>query len=290
METITSFVISHYPVIGILIVGCVIGGFIYKYHTLIYRTKKKVKELPCQEHTKKLDELPVISKKVDELPCNKHTEILYEHSKKIDELASLSQKVDKHTEILQEHSRKLDELPEIRKNVDKHTEILQEHSRKLDKFENNFVEVKKDIASINESSRDMRKILTEIGSALINKKMLDPVLLLQKLSPYRLTEDGEKHLIACGGKTCIDNNLDLFILELEKINPQTAYDVEKEALNVLYANSDKQFFNTIKDYVFLDPNGITLSTTILVMSIYLRDKYFEKYPEILPDIDAVEVL
>ena len=266
METITSFVISHYPVIGILIVGCVIGGFIYKYHTLIYRTKKKVKELPCQEHTKKLDELPVISKKVDELPCNKHTEILYEHSKKIDELASLSQKVDKHTEI------------------------LQEHSRKLDKFENNFVEVKKDIASINESSRDMRKILTEIGSALINKKMLDPVLLLQKLSPYRLTEDGEKHLIACGGKTCIDNNLDLFILELEKINPQTAYDVEKEALNVLYANSDKQFFNTIKDYVFLDPNGITLSTTILVMSIYLRDKYFEKYPEILPDIDAVEVL
>ena len=117
--------------------------------------------------------------------------------------------------------------------------------------------------------------------------MIDPVSLMQKFGPYRLTEDGEKHLLASGGKACIDINLDFFILELEKANPKTAYDAEKEATNVLYDNSDKQFFNGIKDYVFLDPEGITLTATILAMSIYLRDKYFEKHPEILPTIDTM---
>ena len=67
MEAVLSFLSNHYPTIGIVIA---IAFIVYKatmYHVSIQNIKKKVAELPCDKHTKKLDELPVISKKVDDM-------------------------------------------------------------------------------------------------------------------------------------------------------------------------------------------------------------------------------
>ena len=118
--------------------------------------------------------------------------------------------------------------------------------------------------------------------------MIDPVTVLHKLSPYSLTVEGEKHLIASGGKACIDSNLEYFLSELEKRNPQNALDVENEARDVIWVGSRMPFFNEIKNYIFLDPEGISLISTIAAMGIYLRDKYFEIHPELYPTSAVVE--
>jgi hypothetical protein len=135
-------------------------------------------------------------------------------------------------------------------------------------------------------------LLIEICDALNRKKMIDPISVLKKFIPYSLTDAGKKFLEISGGKSCIDLNLDFFISELEKTNPQTAYDAEVNSRRVLILNAENPAFKGIKDYVFLTPDTIkidnegvdvSLITVITAMSIYLRDKYFEKYPKLLPN-------
>ena len=170
---------------------------------------------------------------------------------------------------IQNTRKKVDKLPcdAHGEQIDLTRRIFDAHTEKLD---------------------DMREVLVGISAALINKKMIDPASVLQKLSPFRLTVEGEKHLINSGGKACIDENLEYFLSELEKTNPQNALDVENGATSILWSNSRKPFFNDIKNYVFLDPQGISLLSTIAAMGNYLRDKYFEIHPELLPDGVQIE--
>ena len=214
MEAIFSFFSEHYPTIGLFVaVIVVVSVVVYKatiYHVSIRDIRKKVDELPCDAHEKKINGI-------------------------------------------------------------------------FGNFGYYAEKTESAISHLKDSSEEMRKVLVNISGALINKKMIAPVSVLQKFSPYRLTEDGEKHLVASGGKACIDLNLEFFISELEKRNPQNAYDVENEAGDVILVNSKKPFFKGIKNYIFLDPEGISFISTILAMGIYLRDKYFEVHPELLPD-------
>jgi len=78
MEVIFSFFSEHYPTITLFIVGCVIGGFIVRYHIGIQTTRKKVDELPCDAHGKKLDDINV--------SINKHTEKLESHTEKLNNI------------------------------------------------------------------------------------------------------------------------------------------------------------------------------------------------------------
>ena len=54
-------------------IGCVIGGFAVRYHILIHDARDKVKTLPCDEHGKKLDQIPVIHEKVETLSTKVET-------------------------------------------------------------------------------------------------------------------------------------------------------------------------------------------------------------------------
>ena len=123
--------------------------------------------------------------------------------------------------------------------------------------------------------------------------------LFRKFSPYTLTDAGLKLIEISGAKKCVDENIDFFADEIQKLKPKAALDVEDNALSVLNWNTSNEIFNQIKDfvynapkpYVISDDNGnsvvleeaITLSVILLVTSIYLRDKYFEKHPEFLKD-------
>jgi len=207
MGSLFKFISEQYPTIGVIIVVSVIVFLAAKYHFSIQHTKKKVDELPCDAHGKKLD--------------------------------VLEQKIDNHTE-------------------------------KLDKIGSS---------------------LEIICKALVVKKIIDPLPMLQKFSPYSLTEAGKKLLEMSGGKACIDSNLDFFITKIEEMSPQTAYDAEKFAESAIWRNADNPIFNGIKDYIFLAPeiltiDGVEMITSMynvkIAMSIYLRDKYFEVHPELLP--------
>lgn len=71
-------------------------------------------------------------------------------------------------------------------------------------------------------------------------------------------------------------------------------DVERYSLRVLNENMQKEIFNGIKDFVYNAPStmkiqdetgeevdvNVKIETILMIMSIYLRDKYFERHKEI----------
>ena len=126
-----------------------------------------------------------------------------------------------------------------------------------------------------------------------DKNMID--VLISKSSPYVITQIGFRILDESGGRKIIDDNLDFFIAELEKLNPDTPYDVEDRSVSILFKNVGSEMFKPLKNYIYYSPdklevpdpetNGnrevlLSLPGVLNVMGIYLRDKYMNKHPEI----------
>ena len=118
--------------------------------------------------------------------------------------------------------------------------------------------------------------------------------LSKKCCPFQLTDIGLVVLEDSGGMKCVDNNLSYFIDEIKNRNPKVALDVEDYALSAVSENLKEDFFNEIKNFVFHAKcpyikqkdnitltlkSPITINNVLYVMSIYLRDKFLEKYPE-----------
>jgi hypothetical protein len=114
-------------------------------------------------------------------------------------------------------------------------------------------------------------------------------------SPVQLTNLGNKILEDSGGKNFIDKNLSLLIKEIAKQNINTALDVQTLAPLVISNVSTSEIFNSIKDYIFKNPQyksrnksnqdiHIALDMNVItnIMGIYLRNKYLEKHPELSP--------
>ena len=145
--------------------------------------------------------------------------------------------------------------------------------------------------------KDMAKSMRKIEKYMIKETSLASVEVIKRCCPYKLTDIGNKLLNISGSKKCIDDNIDFFDSEIQKFKPQVALDVEDYSLTVLNENTDKSFFNPIKDFVFhasypyvlIDDEGnreefkedINMNTMLTIMSVYLRDKYFERHPEYL---------
>lgn len=102
-------------------------------------------------------------------------------------------------------------------------------------------------------------------------------------SPLALNKLGLDLLDVSGGRTYIDNNLDLLINLVKKENPKSSLDVEQCSSAIILDVSNSDDFIAIKDFVYNNPEykkiEITVALIASVLGIYLRDKYFEKYPE-----------
>lgn len=142
------------------------------------------------------------------------------------------------------------------------------------------------INKLTDISNSIRKIEEWIVKQDINA-MND---LVRKCSPYQLTDVGVLVLEASGGKEFVDSNLDRLIDELKKAGTETLYDTEKNALFVLSNMMEDEIFNVIKDYIYNSPKEIELNNNgtpvkaeinmnrlLMVMSIYLRNRYIEIY-------------
>ena len=103
-------------------------------------------------------------------------------------------------------------------------------------------------------------------------------------SPTRINEDGEKLIDETGIKKIIDEKLDIFIKELESQNLKSPYDVEQNCFYLLKSKKNTDVMIPIRNYVYCHPNGFAEEIIFFVGGVYLRDKYFEKYPEILKNI------
>lgn len=142
--------------------------------------------------------------------------------------------------------------------------------------------------------QDIKDSIRKIEEYIIKSDREAIDQLIRKCSPYKLTSIGEVVFEVSGGKDCVDNNVEFFIGEIEKMNPLTALDVENYALTVLNENLKSVIFNNVKDYVFAIPSPTTVTAKdgstatmslkiedlLLIMSIFLRDKYFEKHTDI----------
>lgn len=141
---------------------------------------------------------------------------------------------------------------------------------------------------------DIKESIRKIEEYIIRNDSQAIDSLLRKCSPYKITFLGDLLLNDSGGRKCIEENIGFFIQEIEKMNPLVALDVEQYSLSVLNSNLKSQLFNDIKNYIYNAPDPITLTDedgqsrelsikiedVLMVMSIFLRDKFFERHSEI----------
>lgn len=149
--------------------------------------------------------------------------------------------------------------------------------------------VKQSNQKLNDISSSVRKIEEWILKMDINA--MDD--LVRKCSPYQLTEAGKIMLLKSEAKSCIDTNLDRLLQLLAETKSMTAYDVERNSLRVLSSLTEDSIFNDIKNFIYNSPASIDIETSegqkevpigmqriLMIMSIYLRDKYFERHTEL----------
>lgn len=93
--------------------------------------------------------------------------------------------------------------------------------------------------------------------------------LIQKKSPFTITEKGYIALKESGAQKFIDNNRSILIKKVEDMNPKSSYDVQEYCKQVIseYTNSDD--FIEIKEYIY--EKGFDLESIVMTMMVYLRD-------------------
>ncbi len=155
------------------------------------------------------------------------------------------------------------------------------------------------IEGINTDSASVKDQLTKISNSIdklfvfLNQQHQNfSVELFVSKSPIQLTEFGEKVLVGFGGKSYIDTNLDALVKEMEKEDFKSALDVQNFAQSILFSKTQSDQFTPIKNFIFNNPKYVigesnielTLPLVLNLMSIYLRNKYFDIYPA-LKDVE-----
>ncbi len=186
-------------------------------------------------------------------------------------------RVSKYHTKLEEIKDKVEKLP-----CDKHKDDIRDSGQR-------YNELQRIVSSTNDMVVEINKWLMKFDNDMIDK-------LAKKASPLKMTPLGEVLFEKSSAKKTIDNNIDFLIKELEDINPQTAYDVEEEALSYLLRNMGNEIFTDIKQFLYYSPDTIQLKdpvsgedkdvrlsmqSIIKLMSIYLRDLYLKKHPNIV---------
>ncbi len=123
-----------------------------------------------------------------------------------------------------------------------------------------------------------------IERALIAK---DPNMLTtfaQSNSPLQLNQRAIDLMTASGADEILEKHKDDLVKQIEELESATAYDVEQNAYKVLILNSNASWFIPLKEYIFNNPifqgHNVNLDVICFVMSLPLRNHYFEKHPEI----------
>lgn len=186
-------------------------------------------------------------------------------------------RVSKYHTKLEEIRDKVEKLP-----CDRHKDDIRDSGQR-------YNELQRIVSSTNDMVVEINKWLMKFDNDMIDK-------LAKKASPLKMTPLGEVLFEESSAKKTIDNNIDFLIKELEDINPQTAYDVEEEALSYLLRNMGNEIFADIKQFLYYSPDTIQLKdpvsgedkdvrlsmqSIIKLMSIYLRDLYLKKHSNIV---------
>lgn len=126
------------------------------------------------------------------------------------------------------------------------------------------------------------KALRTITSILYKKEIIDKTDLFEASSPVKLTKTGMVVLELIGGKQYVDDNSERLVQLMKEQNYKSALDVQNQANLLILEQAGTDDFVPIKDFIYQNPKykdvALDMSTVVPVMGIYLRDKYFQKYP------------
>jgi hypothetical protein len=112
----------------------------------------------------------------------------------------------------------------------------------------------------------------------------------QARSPLQLTDTGTQVLIEMGGKVYVDDNLNDLLFEIEQKNFRSALDVQDYCMVLLWERNRDDAWVQIKDFIFRNPEykineqsskPLDMVRAVSIIGIYLRNRYFEKHPELL---------
>lgn len=201
--------------------------------------------------------------KVKELPCNAHKE----------ELSTAKDRTEKL-------ENNITRLP-----CNTHKEDIIDLKKITAKLETNVDSILKKMDVVCEQ-------LTEITRWIIKTDPTEVDRMAPKFSPRRLSVAGMELYTISGAKKTIEDNEASLIEDIHEMNPLTPLDVEDDSYTVLMRRMSEPMFNTIKNYVYYQPEKVTvkdengedvtvrLSMMLLtrLMSIDLRDRYLNKYP------------
>lgn len=162
------------------------------------------------------------------------------------------------------------------KSISHHKDTLSEIGHKLERLD-----------SMGDQLSAVSRWIMKLDPAAIDS-------LAPKFSPRRMTKAGLSLFEKSGAKKAIDEGASIFLTQLEERKPQTPLDVEDEAYNVLMQNLSNPIFNEIKNFIYYQPEKITLQNEagedievnisllvlIRLMSIELRDRYLTAHPEL----------
>lgn len=150
----------------------------------------------------------------------------------------------------------------------------------------------KDVPEINGK---LNTIITQLSkvTTYLSTKFDAHNQLFQVNSPKELTSLGVDILDKIGGKKYIDNNISSLIATMEKQDFKSGLDVENYSTILLFEKTNEDGFTPIKNYIFQNPEykledgskmSLDINVVMSIMSIYLRNKYFEKYPDLKKDL------
>ncbi len=108
--------------------------------------------------------------------------------------------------------------------------------------------------------------------------------LLEENSPLNLTPLGKQKLEEIGFVDDVNNNIESLIKQIDQSNPKSALDVEVICIGLIrysVLDSTSTIFKKSEDFIYNNPE-FNNPSYFKATGVYLRDKYLEKHPELLP--------
>lgn len=165
-------------------------------------------------------------------------------------------------------------------------------SRKVSKYNNRIVVLETtcaDVPSISTKLDTIDRNLRTLTAFLSGKHTDMQSGFVQSQSPTQLTDAGFDVLEKTGSKKYVEEHVEELIQEMEKQDFKSSLDVQEYAISIVIGLFNTDAFIHIRNYLFQNPvyrtstgTELTLSTANIyqIVGIFIRDKYFEKHPEL----------
>lgn len=155
-------------------------------------------------------------------------------------------------------------------------------------YRHRFIKMEDDMVYMKFRLNNIEAKLDTLIMHLVAAQHIGPDILKSR-SPIQLTDIGVKILVDMGGKDYVDNHINELIVQMEKQSFTSGLDVQNYCRVLLFERINDKGLTSVKSYLFNTPiykisdtNSISLDLTVAVniIGVYLRNKFFEKHPEL----------